>query len=230
MKKAIALYTGGKDSHYAIVKALQHGVKVEALVTAVPRSIESWMFHAINIEFVKLHAQAMNMPIYMFNVSAVKEREVKELLTYLKHEVLHRYSDVDFIISGATASQYQKERVDRIAEELGLKHFAPLWRHDPMELLSEETSCMSFIIVAVQAMGLSLHWLGRVLTHSNLRFFIEVCRKFNVNPVGEGGEIETFVISSPLFHGHFIKIHSSVMKWYPEMCYGYYIIRKASIT
>ncbi len=230
LKKAIALYTGGKDSHYAIIKALQSGVKVEALISAVPENIDSWMFHTVNIKFVELHAHAMNIPIYMIGVSGIKEKEIKELLNYLKHRVLPKHNYIDYIISGATASRYQKERVDFIAEELGLKHFAPLWGYDPVGLLGEEVTYISFIIVAVQALGLNSYWLGKLITSSNLSSFIEICRKFSINPVGEGGEIETFVISSPLFRGHSIKIHKSLIKWYPELCYGYYIIKNASLT
>jgi len=230
LKKAIALYTGGKDSHYSIIKALEAGVKVVALVTAVPRTTDSWMFHAINLRYVKLHARAMSVPLYMVNVSGVKEKEVKELRNYIKDIVLNRHDSIDYIISGATASRYQKERVDLLAEELGLKHLAPLWGCNPVNLLAEEVNYIGFIIVAVQAFGLTMRWLGKVITRKDLSSFIGLCRKFSINPVGEGGEIETFVISSPLFYGHAVKIHKSVVKWFPELYCGYYLIEDASLT
>ncbi|MCD6428235.1 MAG: diphthine--ammonia ligase [Desulfurococcales archaeon] len=230
LKKAIALYTGGKDSHYSIIKALEAGVKVAALITAVPKLTDSWMFHSVNLRYVKLHAQAMNLPLYMISVSGVKEKEVEELRNYIKGAVLSRHDDVDYIISGATASRYQKERVDSLAEELGLKHLAPLWGCDPVNLLAEEVNYIDFIIVAVQAFGLTARWLGKLVSHKDLSDFVEICRKFGINPVGEGGEIETFVISSPLFHGHAVRIHKSVVEWFPELHYGYYLIEDATLT
>ncbi len=230
LKKAVALYTGGKDSHYSIIKALEAGVKVVALVTAVPKLTDSWMFHSINLRYVKLHAQAMNLPLYMISVSGVKEKEVEELRDYIEATVLDKYNDIDYIISGAAASRYQKERVDSLAEELGLKHLAPLWGCDPVNLLAEEVNCIDFIIVAVQAFGLTVNWLGKLITRKDLDDFVNTCRKFSINPVGEGGEIETFVISSPLFHGHAIKIHKSVAKWFPELYCGYYLIEDATLT
>ena len=230
LKKAIALYTGGKDSHYSIIKALEAGVRVVALVTAVPRITDSWMFHSINVRYVKLHAQAMDLPLHMISVSGIKEKEVEELRDHIGSTVLSKYDDIDYIISGATASRYQKERVDSLAEELGLKHLAPLWGRNPVNLLAEEVNYIDFIIVAIQAFGLTMKWLGKLITRKDLDIFVKICQKFSINPVGEGGEIETFVISSPLLQGHAIKIHKSVVKWFPELCCGYYFIKDASLS
>jgi len=229
LKKAIALYTGGKDSHYAIIKALENGVKVVALVTAIPRINNSWMFHSINLSYTKLHAEAMNLPLYTVYVSGIKEKEVDELRDFIKDVVLSKY-EVDFVISGAISSRYQKSRIDSLAEELGLRHYAPLWGREAVDLLIEEVNRLSFIIVATQAYGLTEYWLGRLITPKNLDSFLNTCRKYFVNPAGEGGEIETFVISSPLFNGHAVAIHRSEIKWFPNMFRGYYIIRDASLT
>jgi len=44
------LVTGGKDSVLALYRVLKEGYQVEYLVTMLPQSEDSWMFHFLNIE------------------------------------------------------------------------------------------------------------------------------------------------------------------------------------
>ncbi len=221
--KAIALYTGGKDSHYAIIEALKKGIKVYALLTALPRRDDSWMFHVVNIKWTKLHAEAMGVEIIYHTVSGVKEKEVKELENAIKGIV--REKRIDAIITGAVASTYQKKRIDRIAENLGIKHIAPLWGLNQEELVRKEAETLEFIITAVQAYGLTEKWLGTKISRDNIEEFLATCNKYSISPVGEGGEFETFVINSPIMKKR-ISIVRSRKIWFPAG-YGYFIIEDA---
>jgi len=221
--KALALYTGGKDSHYAIMEALRQGVDVRVLLTAVPRREDSWMFHVVNIKWTKLHAEAMERKIIYHTVSGEKEEEVKEL-----EEIIGKIIEetgIEAIITGAVASMYQKKRIDKIAEELGVKHIAPLWGRDQEELVRSEARTLRFIITAVQAYGLTEKWLGAEITGDNIDEFLDTCRRYSISPVGEGGEFETFVIDSPLMKKR-VSIRKGKRIWHPAG-YGYFIIEDA---
>ncbi|MEM3948860.1 MAG: ATP-binding protein, partial [Zestosphaera sp.] len=128
MKSGVALYTGGKDSHYALIEALRRGVQVDLLIIVIPAVTDSWMFHTVNISLSQLHADLMGLNKIVVQVSGVKEREVREIISSLR--VLDLNMRYDYIVSGAVASKYQKDRVDLIAEELGLRHMPPLWGRD----------------------------------------------------------------------------------------------------
>jgi diphthine-ammonia ligase len=147
LKRAVALYTGGKDSHFAILEALKQGVLVDTLVIVRPAKKDSWMFHTVNIEWASLHAKLMGLKSLEVKVSGEAEKEVKELGEVLKERL--KNSCYDFIVSGAVASKYQKERVDCLADELGLKHLAPLWGRDQSDLLKEEVGGLGVIVTAV---------------------------------------------------------------------------------
>lgn len=221
--RAIALYTGGKDSHYSIIEASKQGISVGLLLTAIPAREDSWMFHVVNIKWTRLHAEAMNKKIVYYNVSGIKEREVEELGKIL--ETLVSREGIDAIVTGAVASMYQKKRVDRIAEKLGIKHIAPLWGQDQEELVRKEAANLRFIITAVQAYGLTEKWLGVEITRDNIEEFLKTCKRYNISPVGEGGEFETFVVDSPLMRKK-VRIRKGKKTWFPAG-YGYFIIEDA---
>ncbi len=229
MRRAVALYTGGKDSHYAIIKALEKGIMTTCLIVVRAGREDSWMFHTVNIDRAVLHAKLMGVPYVTVQVSGAKEIEVEELKHALRTQAITCTDEVEYLVTGAVASKYQKERVDILAEELGLRHYAPLWGADQGKLFLEEASALGFLITAVQAYGLSSELLGRLITPSFAVKLLSRFKQYSISPVGEGGEFETFVISSPLFRGRSMAVRKASMTWNPNTFTGYYVIEDVGI-
>jgi len=227
MHKAIAFYTGGKDSHYAIIRALEKGIVTACLIIVRSDKDDSWMFHTVNIDWAILHAKLMGIPYVTVRVSGTKEIEVEELKHVLETQNVLRTGEFKYLITGAVASRYQKERVDVLAKELGLKHYAPLWGADQSKLFLEEANTLGFLITAVQAYGLSGELLGRPITPSFAAKLLTRFERYSISPVGEGGEFETFVMSSPLFKGKAVVIRKASVTWNPNTFTGYYVIEDA---
>jgi len=221
--RVAVLYTGGKDSHYATLKALDQGHDVVCLITAVAKREDSYMFHTVNIRWSLLHGEAMGIPQHLVEVSGEKEREVEELAQHM--EGLVRECRLEGLVTGAVASMYQKSRVDKVAKRLGLIHMAPLWGYDQENLLREEAENMRFLITAAMAMGLGPQHLGRVVTPDVAEEIIALSRRYGFSPVGEGGEFETFVVESPLMA---LDVVSGEIHWHPGG-WGYYEIKEAKI-
>src|SRR3989442_11767948 len=73
-----------------------------------------------------------------------------------------RRVDVDGVIVGAIASDYQHARVNRIADEVGLRVFAPLWRRDPRRLVYDYLEAgFDIAFSRVSGDGLGASWLRR---------------------------------------------------------------------
>ncbi len=227
MKKGVALYTGGKDSHFALIESLKQGTYVDLLIIVVPKLSDSWLFHTVNIGLSQIHADLIGAKKVVVEVSGVKEREVVEAISFLQR--LNLDSKYDHLVSGAVASKYQKERVDLIAEELGLKHVTPLWGRDQETLLVEEVGELSFIITAIQAYGLDLNWLGSLVSRGRVKAFLNDVKKASVSVVGEGGEFETFVVSSKLFRAGGIYINAADLVRYPQHGSGYYFLKSVTV-
>lgn len=228
VRRALALYSGGKDSHYSVLSSYYEGVAAKALVVVLPKREDSWLFHAINTSWSMLHGEAMGLPVHTIYVSGIKDVELVELRNELS-QILGKYPDVDYLITGAVGSKYQLERFKALSEELGLRLYAPLWGQSEVELLKKEIEELSFVITAVQAYCLNPRILGNPSGSEVLRHLIAAHRECGVSLVGEGGEFETYVIGSPLFKGRGVAISKARMVYYPNVHVGYFIIEDASL-
>ncbi len=191
--KLASLISGGKDSSFAIYKAIQEGHMVTDLITIVPENEDSYMFHSANIHLTHLISEACGIPLTCAPSSGEKEMELDDLKNALGSV------KVEGVIAGAIASEYQASRVRRICGELGLVMYAPLWHKDPETLLREMIKYMDIRMVKVAAGGMDESWLGRRFDETLIDDLLELNRKYGVHIAGEGGEYETLVLDAPFY-------------------------------
>jgi len=189
-----SLFTGGKDSVYATRLVMDRGETVTHLVSMRPQQSDSWMFHSVNLHLIPLSAEALGIPFIQVQTSGEEKEELEDL-----REVLSRL-DIDGVVSGAIASNYQRSHIERICGELGLTPVMPLWGRDPVQLVEEIIdSGIVVIVTAVAALGFDENWLGRTLDHGALKDLVKLNKKYGINICGEGGEMETLVLDAPFF-------------------------------
>ncbi|MGC9009731.1 MAG: diphthine--ammonia ligase [Sulfolobales archaeon] len=213
MDRFLALYTGGKDSHYALYIALKLLKLGKPYILNITSSREDlYYLHTINSRWAKIHAEIMGIEFISKEIRGDREfDEIKEVISRTVLEINAKY-----IVSGVVSSNFQKRALDSIASELGIKHIAPLWGRDHRDLLIEEVieRGIGFVIVAVQAMGLDERWIGReIITREDVEELLRLSSRYSFSPIGEGGEYESFVVRSPLFKGRRI-ITSGEKKWF----------------
>jgi len=205
--RVAALFSGGKDSVFAVYIAQHYGWDVSHLVSLLPKKPDSWMFHSINIHQTSLLAKALGIPIIQQVTAGEKESELEDLTTILEK------LKVDGVISGAIASEYQRTRIEKICYNFGIKSFTPLW-HKNQELLVRDQVKAGFhiIIVGVFAEGFDETWLGRTIDQDTIADLVHLQKKKGINVAGEGGEYETLVLSGPLFSQRLV-IDESEKHW-----------------
>lgn len=201
MKVAILL-SGGKDSVYAAYIARQWGWDLGHAVVVRPRRL-SWMYHTDNIHLAEMVARSMGLPLVTRSTDARPEAEVSDLQSALAE------LDVDGVISGAVASEYQRTRIERVCHSLGITSFTPLWHKDERQLLQEMLEAgFTIVVVAVAAEGLGAEWLGRVLDTEAVEELVRLHERYGIHVAGEGGEYETLVLDCPLYTRRLIIEHS----------------------
>jgi ABC transporter with metal-binding/Fe-S-binding domain ATP-binding protein len=209
--KVGVLFSGGKDSTYAAFLARQRGDELVCLITLSPVRSDSYMFHYPNIRWTAMQAEAMQLPQITLETKGVKEEELVDLRKAI--ETAKEDYSVEGVYTGALASVYQKSRVERICDELGVKAVSPLWQIDPVAHLTNLTANrFEVIMTGVAALGLDESWLGRALNEEAIRDLADLHAKYGVNPGLEGGEGETFVLDCPLFERR-IQVTSSKKNW-----------------
>jgi len=219
--RVAVLATGGKDSVLALHRVLNEGHEVRYLVSMIPLREDSWMFHYPNIRLVDLFADAVEVPLVKAETSGVKEKEVEDL----KH--LIEKLDVEGIVSGAVASNYQKTRIEKICRQLSLKSVMPLWHEKELHILNEILDLkFEVIITGVYAYGFDKEWLGKKINEKTVKALKELNIKYGVSLVGEGGEYETLVLDAQFFRKR-IKIIKAEKVW--ENQSGYFLVTKAKL-
>ena len=202
-----SLFSGGKDSVYAARKAQESGHTLAYLVSIYSLNPDSYMFHTVNIDITRLQAQAWGIPYIKAETKGIKEKELDDL-----RETLAKL-DIDGVITGAIASRYQGDRIDKLCSMLGLYHIHPLWGMERETLLNEMLDAdMTIIFTAVAAHGLDQSWLGEQLTYETVDRLRELNRKYGVDMCGEGGEYESLVVDAPWFKKQ-IKIKGTEKTW-----------------
>ena len=210
--KLAALFSGGKDSTYAIYLAKKLGHSVDVLLTLYPHSSESHLLHYPNIEFTQLQAESMKIPQLIEKTHSDDSENESKKLNNLISLAKEKYS-IDGIVHGGILSEYQKDNFSLICEKNQLKIISPLWNKEPesymKELLNEN---FEYIISTVSSAGLNDSWLGRIIDKNGLDELQKLQKKFRFNLNFEGGEAETFVTNCPLFEKRLL-IQDSTTEW-----------------
>ena len=207
--KLASLFSGGKDSTYAIYKARQEGHDIECLVSLFPKSEESHLLHYPNMAITSVQAKAMKIP----QISALTETsdpnaELNELQNLL--EKAKKNFGIDGIVHGGLFSDYQRIRFEKIGNNLDLKIVSPLWHIDQKNYMRELLeSKFKFVITSVTSAGLDQTWLGKEITMQDVEQLEKLSVKYGFNLAFEGGEAETFVIDCPLFYSPVRILHAN---------------------
>jgi len=220
--KVAVLYSGGKDSNYALYLVMKQGLNIKYLLSIKSKRPDSYMFHIPCIDLTRQLADCIGIPLIQSHVSGIKEQEVDELKKIISK------LEIDGIVSGSIASQYQKSRIEKICNELNLKSITPLWQRDPEKLLKEMIDLeFEIMIVGVAAHGLDKNWLGRVLDEKNFEELKKLGKSHGIHLSGEGGEYETIVLDGPIFKKK-IEIENYDILWHYSS--GYIVVKEYKLT
>ena len=223
--RVASLFSGGKDSNYALAWALQQGMEVSHLVTVYPENKESYMYQTAGLELTELAARAIGIPHVKVWTAGKETAEVTDLQVVLGRIV--EDEDVEGLVTGALKSNYQKDRLDRVCAELNIKCISPAWHRDSEEhLRAFLRDGYEIIFVGVSAEGLGQGWLGRHLDETAITELLAVRERYAINIDGEGGEYETMVLDAPHYKQKVI-VDESERSWLRDS--GCLVVRKAHL-
>jgi diphthine-ammonia ligase len=207
-----SLFSGGKDSTYAIHVVKKQGHDVKCLLSVFPKSDESHLLHHPNMKWTKLQSESMNIPQLTITSNSDETDNELILIENLLQNAKEQFQ-IEGLVHGGIQSKFQKDKFENICSKLNLKVIAPLWNADPEKYMNELLdSNFEFIMTTVSSDGLDDFWLGKTISKSDIVSLKHLSEKFGFNLNFEGGEAETFVINCPLFTNS-IKINQSEKKW-----------------
>jgi diphthine-ammonia ligase len=204
------LFSGGKDSTYAIFKTTLQKHDLCCILMMHPSSDDSLLFHYPTTNLLSKISNALGVPVieHSCNVSE-KNYEVNEL-THLIKKAVDEFS-IDGLINGCISSRFQLDIFQDICDKLKIKLVSPLWNINSdyyyEQLLSQGFEIM---ITRVAALGLDSSWLGKIITKDNYSTLKKLSSRYQFNITFEGGEAETLVLDCPLYKKRiYIKDHAT---------------------
>jgi ABC transporter with metal-binding/Fe-S-binding domain ATP-binding protein len=210
--KLACLFSGGKDSTYAIHLAKKQGHDVVCLLTIFTKSEESHLLHHPNLKWTKLQSESMKIPQLTIISNSDETDDELIVMEKLLQNAKEQFQ-IDGLVHGGIKSKFQKEKFESLCLKLNLVSIAPLWGTDPNDYMNELLdSNFHFMMITVSSDGLDEQWLGKLILKSDIDILNNLSNKFGFNLNFEGGESETFVIDCPLFSNS-IKINEFTKNW-----------------
>jgi ABC transporter with metal-binding/Fe-S-binding domain ATP-binding protein len=203
----VSLFSGGKDSAWALYRALESDREVTHLVTVHPGG-DSYMYHVPATHLAGLAAESVGLPLVEVepgdlgaetatDAGAQGDAELEPLAAALS-DLAAETGGIDGVVAGAVESAYQTDRIESMCADLDADLYAPLYGEDPVELAEAMLDAgFEIRIVQVAAYGLDESWLGRRLDRAALTDLQRLNDEYGVHVLGEGGEFETVVTDGP---------------------------------
>ncbi|RDZ65168.1 ATP-binding protein [Haloferax sp. Atlit-12N] len=202
----VSLFSGGKDSSWALYRALEAGLNVTRLLTVHP-SDDSYMYHVPATDLAALAAESTGIELVEVHPGDLEATDADDSgaqgdaeLEPLEAALSDLQSEIDLagVTAGAIESEFQTNRIQAMCDRLDIDLFAPLWQENPRELGDAMLEAgFEITIIQVAAHGLDESWLGRTLDADALDELEALNEQYGVHILGEGGEFETLVTDGP---------------------------------
>ncbi len=203
--KAVGLFSGGKDSLYAVHLVEKQGVTVDHLITLLPTL--PWPSpHSENIESLKILAESMKKHLTI--VDFQKDGAFIDALKSL---------EVDALVAGDINVEAHLSGLKDVCSKTGLELLEPIYGRDTSELFHEIFGLgFKALITGVNLEDLGEEWLGFTISKETSSEFLS--KIGNADPLGENGEFHTLVLECPLYSKPF-KVKSVEKKTAKGMAY-----------
>ncbi|MCI0705923.1 MAG: diphthine--ammonia ligase [Ignavibacteriae bacterium] len=190
-KRAFCLWSGGKDSHLALQKALDEGYNVELLLTFFDARTRLSLSHGLPARL--LHDQAELLGIYLQEAYVTREEYGPRLGDIMLSLVPQ---GIEHAVFGDIYLEEHKTWNERVCAKSGITPLFPLWGKSIDSIVDAQRTLQS-VIVSVDRSKIDRTWLGKEIDDR----FREVLAKGGLDFCGEKGEYHTLVAGSPLMNG-----------------------------
>ena len=205
------LYSGGKDSAFAIQHAIDKGWNIKYLISVKPNRKDCFLFHFATVEHTKEFAKMLNIPHFYVSCKVadpIKEADIVKKIV----EKNQKSMKVDAVVLGGTGLQetqlksiqnaLQPFKIDVFAAHSGEEH----------DLVMEQMLNRGYEIMITQIASDGLKdWLGKKITRENFAQLKRDSLRYGFHIGFEGGYADTLVTDCPLFSKRLIVEDMSVI-------------------
>ena len=191
MRAALCSWSGGKDSCFALMKAVKLGYMPTILLNMLNENGLISRSHGIALDILKQQSEQMGLPLIA--VSATWTDYEDTFIKTLNNIRIKR--NIDSAIFGDIDIQQHRDWEEKVCAEAKLEAILPIWGSDRKALVAEmiENQIECMIVSCNKKMGID--YLGKIITLD----LIKELELIGIDPCGENGEYHTLVVNCPLF-------------------------------
>lgn len=191
MSKAVVSWSGGKDSLFATIKAIEAGYQPVVLLNVLNEAGDYSRSHRIPKKILETQAQLFQKPISLVSASW---QDYETTFTAALKGLKETYQ-LEHAIFGDIDLQAHRDWEEKVCAAAGLQAVLPHWQQDRKQLVLEmlKSGIQTMIVSCNEAMGEA--FLGQQLTND----MIEELEGLGIDPCGENGEFHTLVTDCKLF-------------------------------
>jgi diphthine-ammonia ligase len=189
------LFSGGKDSTFAIQYAMHRDWSIEYLLSIKPTRKDCFLFHYATVENTPKVAEMLGVKHFLLGCDVADPQKEAEIVRdfVLQHKV-------DAIVLGGTGLQLtQLKSLQDSLHAFGVEVFAAHAGHDHDKLIEEMLKDGYRIMITQVATDGGSRWLGREITNDNFDELKKDSEKYGFHIGFEGGYMDTFVLDAPIF-------------------------------
>lgn len=212
-KNSLCSWSGGKDSCFALMQAIQQGYSPKVLLNVMNEAGKISRSHGIPSAILQAQANAASLPIHLIS-SSWNEYEVNftQALSALKEQyhLTHAiFGDIDL--------QPHRDWEEKVCTNAGLIAVLPLWQQERKTLVLQmlEAGIETMIVSCNEIMG--ERFIGEVITPA----LVSELEAMGIDACGENGEYHTLVLDCPLFENRInVSVKNKLLHekyWFSEL-------------
>jgi uncharacterized protein (TIGR00290 family) len=211
MQKAVFCWSGGKDSAFALYRALSSGeFEILALLTTINSAYSRVSMHGVREDLMDLQAKHIGIPLYKVYIPEIcsneeYEKQMEEAMIFWKEEGVSHVIFGDIFLEDL--KRYREEKLEKV----GMKAVFPLWMENTAELLSSFLGLgFKTMICSGSCKNINEELVGETLSEELVGLMSP-----GTDPCGENGEFHTFVYEGPVFRDKLdVACTEKVVKYY----------------
>ncbi len=205
MRKCAVIYSGGKDSHLALLEAASAGAKIACLVSFDGGARHAEYFNdSGKPEIVKAHARLLGVSAVIIKTGPAFRVKALSGNVALMARAAREVCGADTLVSGVTRCRCGG-KIDswrKAAARAGFGLEAPVIGFD---LVYAVRRCLALgvraLITGIEKKKIDGIWLGRCMDEE---FLAHICAEKKAGRTVDGSDLQTLVLESPAFAGRVI--------------------------
>lgn len=189
--KILSSWSGGKDSCYALMKAIEQGGQVEVLLNMMNENGEISRSHGIPLAVLQQQANAIGVPLKTCQATWA---DYEAMFIATLQSLASKYK-LTTAVFGDIDIESHRAWEEKVCKASGLNAYLPLWQGQRKELVIDMINAGIKAVIVSCNTELGKDFLGRAIDLE----LLEELEKLGVDCCGENGEYHTLVIDCPLF-------------------------------